>query len=182
MERDPDQDGKDVAGDAVEAKNGPSEIGRDVAADASGIETLANRMLGGLGLDVKASVTNETETFEIDITGNDREYLLDRRGEALNAVQYLLNRMVYRGERGKKIHVDSEGFRRVREDEIVAIAQHAAEKVLASGEDVILSPLNPYERRLVHLALQDLEGIQTRSTGDDFLKRVVISKTAHGNS
>ena len=86
----------------------------------------------------------------------------------------MLNRIIYRGRKGKKIHVDSEGFRRVREDEIVEIAQRTAEKALDRGEECLLSPLNPYERRLVHLALQDNDAVETRSQGDGFLKRVAI--------
>ncbi|MGH9797989.1 MAG: R3H domain-containing nucleic acid-binding protein, partial [Candidatus Polarisedimenticolia bacterium] len=87
-------------------------------------------------------------------------------------------RIVYRGRRGKKIHVDSGGFRRQREEEIVEIARLTAEKVLAQGEEQALSPLNPYERRLVHLALSEMDGVETKSVGDGFLKRVVIRPSA----
>ena len=94
--------------------------------------------------------------------------------EPLNALQYLLNRIVYRGRRGRKIHVDSQGFRRVREDEIVEIAMRTADKVKARDEECVMSPLNPYERRLVHMALGEVDGVATRSIGDGFLKRVAI--------
>jgi len=145
-----------------------------VSADPAEVARLADRLLQGLGLDVGCAARDAGETIEVDVDGADRDYLLDRRGEALNAVQYLLNRILYKGRAGKKIHVDSDGFRRLREEEIVEIAILAAEKVKARGEESVLSPLNPYERRLVHLALRDVEGVVTRSLGDGFLKRVAI--------
>jgi len=128
------------------------------------------------------SVTaRDTETsIEVDIAGADRDILLDRRGEALNALQYLLNRIVYRGRGGKKIHLDSGGYRRDREDEIVEIARRAADAAKTRGKEQLLSPLNPYERRLVHLALAEIDGVTTRSVGDGFLKRVAVVPTGPG--
>jgi spoIIIJ-associated protein len=150
------------------------------AADPVDVTRLADRMLRGLGLEVSCSARDEELTIEVDVEGPDRELLLDRKGEALNAVQYLLNRILYRGRNGKRIHVDSEGFRKQREEEIVEIAMLTAEKVRARGEESVLSPLNPYERRLVHLALQEVEGVETRSLGDGFLKRVAIVPVKRG--
>ena len=146
----------------------------EISVDPQRVRELADRLVRGLGLDVDADARDAGETIEVDLTGADRDYLLDRRGEALNALQYLLNRILYRGRKGKKIHVDSAGFRRIREEEIVEIARHPAEKALDRGEECLLSPLNPYERRLVHLALEDNDAIETRSQGDGFLKRVAI--------
>ena len=148
--------------------------GAEVSASPDEVETLASRILGGLELDLTVSVRDAGESIEVDVTGPDRDYLLDRRGEPLNALQYLLNRIVYRGRRGRKIHVDSDGFRRLREDEIVEIAMRTAEKVKARDEECVMSPLNPYERRLVHIALGEVAGVATRSIGDGFLKRVAI--------
>ena len=143
-------------------------------ADAADVESLAGRILGGLGLDVRAKATDTEETIQVDLAGADREYLLSHKGEGLAALQYLLNRIIYRGRRGKKIQVDCDGFRKLREDEIVEIALRAAEKAKARGEECLLSPLNPYERRLVHIALAEAGGVETKSVGDGFLKRIAI--------
>jgi len=160
----------------------PADEGPPEAADPAEVARLADRMLQGLGLDVRAEARDAGETIEVDIVGDDRKYLLGHKGEALNAAQYLLNRILYRGRKGKKIHVDSGGFRRLREEEIVEIARRSADKARASGEEVPLSPLNPYERRLVHLALAEVEGVETRSVGDGFLKKVVIVPTRGGST
>jgi spoIIIJ-associated protein len=146
-------------------------------ADPRDVETLANELLHGLGLDLEARARDAETTIEIDLSGSDRDLMLDHRGEALNALQYLLNRVVYRGRIGKKIHLDSQGYRQSREDEIVEVARRTAEGVLARGQESLLSPLNPYERRLVHIALGEMEGIGTRSVGDGFLKRIAVFRT-----
>jgi spoIIIJ-associated protein len=161
-------------GEGAPGGGGSEDDGPEITADPDEVVRLTDRILGGLGLDIKAKAATSEATIEVNLTGTDREYLLDRRGEALNALQYLLNRIIYRGRKGKRIHVDSDGFRSVREDEIVDIARRAAEKVIEQGEESVLSPLNPYERRLVHLALRDVEGVETQSLGDGFLKRIAI--------
>jgi spoIIIJ-associated protein len=148
--------------------------GEAPAADAAEVVRLVERILHGLGLDVRATARDGPEAIQVDLTGSDGEHLLSRKGEGLGALQYLLNRIVYRGRKGKKIQVDCGGFRKMREDEIVEIAVRSAEKVKAGGEECVLSPLNPYERRLVHIALAEVGGVETRSIGDGFLKQIAI--------
>ena len=161
--------------------DGASREGAEVPpADPAEVARLADRTLRGLGLDVQCSARDAGETIQVDVTGPDHDYLLDRRGAGLSALQYLLNRVLYRGRRGKKIQADAGGFRRLREEEIVEIARRAAEKVKAKGEEILLSPLNPYERRLVHIALREFEGLETESRGDSFLKRVAIFPAGKG--
>ena len=159
----------DLSGDLSEEGEGQAP-----RAEAGDVERLAGRILGGLGLDVRVKVADTEEAIQVDLTGNDREYLLSRKGEGLSALQYLLNRIIYRGRRGKRIQVDCDGFRKLREEEIVEIAVRSAEKAKARGEECLLNPLNPYERRLVHLALAEIGGVETRSVGDGFLKRIAI--------
>jgi len=158
----------------------PSELAEDPAlrAEVADVERLAGRILSGLGLDVRAKATDTEATIQVDLTGTDREYLLSHKGEGLGALQYLLNRIIYRGRRGKKIQVDCDGFRKLHEEEIVEIAVRSAEKAKARGEECLLSPLNPYERRLVHIALAEIGGVETRSVGDGFMKRIAIMPLA----
>ncbi|HXH28240.1 MAG TPA: R3H domain-containing nucleic acid-binding protein [Candidatus Polarisedimenticolia bacterium] len=165
--------------DTVETGEGRRE---PLSAEPGEVAALTERILRGLGLETSVSVSQTDSTIEVELSGPGAEEFVERRGEALNALQYLLNRILYRGRKGKKIHVDSEGFRRLREEEIVEIARLTAEKVKARGEESLLSPMNPYERRLIHLALSEIEGIETRSVGDGFLKRVAILPAGKGPS
>lgn len=162
------------AGTEAESPGQAAEEAEERRADPAEVQALTDRLLRGLGLEVEVTAVDASATIEVEVEGPDSDLLLDRRGEALNALQYLLNRIVYRGHKGKKIHVDSGGYRKVREEEIAEIARRTAEKAKARGEECVLSPLNPYERRLVHLALKEFPGVETRSLGDGFLKRVAI--------
>ncbi len=153
------------------------EGGEVPAAALPEVESLAGRLVGGLGLDIKAAVRDTPDAILVDLTGGDRDCLLSRRGEGLGALQYLLNRIIYRGRKGKKIQVDCDGFRRLRDEEVVDIARRSAEKAKTDKKECVLSPLNPYERRLVHLALAEIGGVETRSIGDGFLKKIVIVPT-----
>jgi spoIIIJ-associated protein len=174
------RDDRPAGGDAFEEEDGGREAGELPAADPEEVARLASGILQGLNLDLQASARDAGATIEVDVSGPDRNLMLAHRAEALNALQYLLNRVVYRGRAGKKIHLDSEGYRRLREDEIVAAARRTAETVRAQGKETLLNPLNPYERRLVHLALNEMEGIGTRSIGDGFMKRIAIFRSASG--
>ena len=150
------------------------EGGPVISADPAEVEALTRQVLEGLGLEVTVKVHDAGETIEVDVDGADRDLLIDHKGEALDALQYLANRIIYRGRPGKKIHFDSAGYRRGREDEIVEAARRAADTVKSRGKEHMLHPLNPYERRLVHIALAEIDGIGTRSIGDGFLKRIAI--------
>lgn len=163
----------------IDPEDAADESGRPAAppVNPQEIEALARRILEDLGFEVTVAASDSGATIEVDVSGPDRDFLLDHKAEALNALQYLLNRVVYRGRAGKKIHLDSDGYRRGREDEIIEIARRTAEQVKARGQESLLNPLNSYERRLVHMALAEIEGVATRSVGDGFMKRIAIYPT-----
>ncbi len=111
--------------------------------------------------------------FNID--GPDRNLLLAKKGSVLSAIQYLVNKIfMNRSERPQKIFVDSNGYRVAREEELSEIAQMSADKVRASGREYVLNPMDPYERRLIHIALKDDDEVTTISRGEGFIKRVAI--------
>ncbi|MEW5806919.1 MAG: R3H domain-containing nucleic acid-binding protein [Acidobacteriota bacterium] len=133
-------------------------------------------LLKAARLNLDANIYEHESHFEIDLSGKDREFIMDRHGDFLDALQYVITKMVSKNTRvNKKIIVDSERFRQKRSEELVEIALHAAEKVKKMGEDYHLGPLNPYERRVIHVALSQIPGVKTFSTGDGFLKKITIS-------
>ncbi len=108
------------------------------------------------------------------MTGDDGEHLLGDRIEGLNALQFLLNKMVYRGGPARLV-LDVNGYRKERQEEVVAQAQEAADEVRDGGGSRTLGPLNPFESRLVHLALRDDPDVRTLSHGETFMKRIEIA-------
>ena len=123
---------------------------------------------------ITCQVTDEAERIRVEVDGEDRDLFLARRGEGLQALQVILGRVGASEPGDKPVFVDSAGFRQGRDEEIVEIAMLAAEKVKKLKEPHRLSLMDPYERRIVHLALKDHPDVETESEGEGFQKRVVI--------
>lgn len=152
----------------------------EVKAAVSFVETLVKN----LELNVTANVTTDEENCScICISGDDAGMLIGHHGETLDAVQYLANLAANRAE-GKddheRISVDVEGYREKREETLRALARRMAAKVQKYGRSVVLEPMNPYERRIIHSEIQNIEGISTNSIGSDNNRKVVIFLTENG--
>src|SRR5215471_19426905 len=124
--------------------------------------------------EIHCHVRDDEERISVEVEGPDREMFRERRGEGLIALQVLLRRVAVQQGISKPIFVDSEGLRESREEEIAEIATLAADKVRKLREPHRMRPMDPYERRLVHLALKDDPEVETVSEGDGFEKSVVI--------
>jgi len=138
-------------------------------------------LLQSFPFDLECRVVEEDDRLRIEVDGLDRDLFLERRGEGLLALQVLLGRVASKKDYPKPVFVDSDRFRQGREEEIAEIAVLAAAKVKKLGESHKLRPMDPYERRLVHLALKDDPGVETESEGDGFQRCVVIHPRQKSN-
>lgn len=129
-----------------------------------------------MNVEADFQVTQRNEHWYVDITGTELGILIGRRGDTLEALQYLTNLAVARklSER-VRIIVDVESYRQRREETLVRLAQRLADKVKRTGARVVLEPMNPHERRIIHTALQEDIRILTFSEGEDLNRKVVIS-------
>lgn len=129
-----------------------------------------------ISVNADTQVSKEGEHWHINITGPELGILIGRRGDTLDALQYLTNLAVAKqlSER-VRIIVDVEGYRMRREETLVRLAKRLSEKVKRTGTRIVLEPMNPHERRIIHTSLQDETRISTFSEGDDPNRRVVIS-------
>lgn len=142
------------------------------------IRELIDQMLDLLDWDLEVEVHgDDPETMRVELFGEDREILVRNRAEVLEVFQYLTNRIFGRDLSDRRIVVDCEGFRARKEAELVEVAARVSERVRASGEEEELARMNPYERRIVHMAVAELEGVTTESEGEGVMKRVVIIPT-----
>lgn len=125
----------------------------------------------------EAKVTYTTETINIFFSGKSLGALIGRRGETLNALQYLTNLVVNRQLEGEHVRIvlDVEGYREEREETLIAYAGRMAEKCVKSGRKVELDPMNPHERRIVHIALEADDRVETLSYGSEPFRKVVIT-------
>ena len=117
----------------------------------------------------------DTNTYKVDLVGDDLGYLIGRRGDTLDAIQHLTNYTINRGVDGHvRVNVDAECYREKREDSLRRYARKKAQQVLKARRRTTLEPMNAYERHVIHAALQDMENITTHSTGVEPNRRVVI--------
>ncbi|NLW92572.1 MAG: protein jag [Syntrophomonadaceae bacterium] len=122
------------------------------------------------------SVEFEAGRVRINITGKDMGLLIGRKGETLNAVQFILSLIVNR-DRAEKIHItlDVEDYRKKKEESLEALALRLSEKVKKTRKNVVMRPMTSQERRIVHTALQTDTQVTTYSLGDEPNRKVVIS-------
>jgi len=128
-------------------------------------------------MDLDMDVTTSSDRLEINFFGEDQDYLLEKKGAGLLSLQLILGKMLYKqGLIKRKLQVDCQGYRQRRENELREIANRTAEKVKQSGEDAFLNPMNPYERRIVHLALVDDGQVTTDSQGEGYMKKIRVTR------
>ena len=131
--------------------------------------------LMGVEVEVAVGLDEEGNVF-VRMTGDTLGILIGRRGETLDALQYLTSLKVNRGQEGyTRVTLDTENYRAKREDTLVRLANRMANRAVKTGRKVSLEPMNPYERRIIHSALQANEAVDTHSEGDEPNRHVVIT-------
>lgn len=138
-------------------------------------EATLKEMLTYMG--IEATVTSETRTGDVilNIETDDAALLIGRHGRTLDAIQYLLNCIVNKSSLVKKrILVNAGAYREKREDMLTEMAHQAARQVRATGREVVLEPMNPRDRRVIHLALRDNRDVRTFSRGEGPYRAVVV--------
>jgi len=134
------------------------------------------QLFEAMGVVVKTKVHEKEGYIYLSFTGEELGILIGRRGETLDALQYLVNLVVGRRvEKHVRFILDVEGYRKRREETLVKLARRLSEKVRRSGHNVVLEPMNPHERRVIHTALQNDQSVQTFSEGEEPYRKVVIS-------
>ncbi len=119
----------------------------------------------------------DEKTVKVEISGRDTTVLIGRRGETLDAIQYLVGLVVNRErDEYRKIMLDAENYRQKREETLEKLARRLANNVIKSGKTVTLEPMNPYERRILHATLQSNPKVETYSEGEEPYRRVVIKR------
>ena len=130
-----------------------------------------------MGVEVDVAVGNDAEgNVFVKMTGDTLGILIGRRGETLDALQYLTSLKINRGQEGyTRVTLDTENYRAKREDTLISLANRMANRAVKTGRKVSLEPMNPYERRIIHSALQANEAVDTHSEGDEPNRHVVIT-------
>jgi len=141
-------------------------------------ENYIRSILEGMGVsDIEISACEDDEGVEVQLNcGNDYGYVIGRRGETLDAIQYLTRLVINKGNDGyKRVSINAGNYREKREETLRELAKKNAARVKKYGRNVSLDPMNPYERRIIHTTIQEIEGVDSHSVGSESDRRVVIT-------
>ena len=140
------------------------------------VEEKLKALFQALELDVDLETEVEADTLYFNVTGADHNLFLHNRAEVIKQLSFLMQTYLDQSfpDAGIRLKMDAANHLRNKEREIQDMALNASEQLKAGGDEISLEPLNAYDRRLVHIALQENPKLQTESVGDGHLKRVVI--------
>jgi spoIIIJ-associated protein len=162
-----------VAAAAEPAPAAPPEDESDLGGE---VREVLERIVDAIGVRAKVELREDDEALVATLIGRELGLVIGKHGQTIDAVQYLVNAVVWRG-RGddrKPVVIDAAGYRARRQASLDALAVRSAERALSSGGPVELDPMTAVERKVVHVRLKDFEGVSTRSEGTEPNRYVVI--------
>lgn len=150
----------------VKRKHDPEKIAKD----------FLREIFLAMGIIVNVETTLKEKQLLIELKGDDMGIIIGKRGQTLDSLQYLVNLVVNKGNAPYiNISIDTENYRQRRKETLESLAYNLAKKVKITGKKVVLEPMNPYERRIIHSSLQSNRFVTTFSEGEEPYRNVVIA-------
>ena len=163
-----------IGGNKVRIKATARDLPVDNAAQKA--QEVLENILERFGAETSVLTEEDSESITLNIKGDGSGILIGRKGQTLDAFQYVVNKIVHRmPDVTKQVIVDTEGYRQRRKETLIDLAKRLSEQAKTKGRPVSTSPLNPFERSIIHLAIQDDADLTTQSKGDGIYRSVVIS-------
>jgi spoIIIJ-associated protein len=155
------------------ASTAPPEDESDLAGE---VRAILERILEAMGVSARLDLQEDDEQLTVTVAGRELGLVIGKHGQTIDAIQYLVNAIVWRkhGEQRKAVVVDAAGYRARREATLGTLAVRSAERARSTGRSVELDPMTAVERKIVHVHLQDVPGVSTRSEGTEPNRFVVI--------
>ncbi len=143
------------------------------------LSDILDNILGLLLLEGSYDISEEEEGFKVSIETEDAGRLIGFKGESLSSLQLLVNQMMSRhqGDDFKRVIIDVSGWRQKKEEELSGKAKRWAEQVKESGEAMELEPMPSWQRRIIHMVMQEIEGVESESVGEGRDRHLVIKPT-----
>ena len=176
---------KNVREEKPEVKSEPKKEVELAKVEPQTIEKFIYDVMNAMGMDdVKVtSVVDEEGALSINMEGSNMGILIGKRGQTLDSLQYLTNRVANKMQDGYvRVKLDTEDYRRRRKETLENLAKNIASKVKRTRKTVSLEPMNPYERRIIHSALQSDPAVSTHSEGEEPYRRVVVTLVRNRNN
>jgi len=160
-----DQEGKPVEPAEPQEEDGKAELAAEMVSE------IVTRM----GLKIGIEIREDGEEVILDLSGEDAGRVIGKKGQTLDALQFVINKIVNRFPEGRRhILLDSGDYRQRREDGLASMARREAKRAVAQGRIITLEPMSPRDRRVIHLSLAKFPGVSTRSDGQGSERRVRI--------
>ena len=139
-------------------------------------EAVLHEILSHMGLEAQIESRIINGSVHLTVSSDNPGILIGKHGQTLNAVEYLLNCILNRSSLvKKKVFVDAEGYRERREQMLIDLAYRAAAKVKQTHQEIVLDPMPPRDRRIIHVTLQQDEYVRTYSRGEGIMRRVAVT-------
>ncbi len=170
---------EEVSTDEVDMEEAIKTLDEENEEILSAAREFISKILETLELENIVEMELEDNTLNVNVNGDENRLgiLIGKRGVTLDSIQYILNLIVNKNSsRYIRVNLDSSGYRDKRKKTLENLAGKMANKVLKTGRSIKLEPMNSYERKIIHTALQDFEGVLTHSEGKDPFRKVVIQK------
>lgn len=128
-----------------------------------------------MDLEVNIDIKKENNNFQVNLEGENMGVVIGKRGQTLDSIQYLLSLVINKNsDKYIKVFVDTENYRKRREETLIRLANKISNKVRKSKKTIALEPMNPYERRIIHASLQNNPYVETHSEGKEPFRKVVV--------
>ncbi|MCZ6806404.1 MAG: KH domain-containing protein [Deltaproteobacteria bacterium] len=171
------RDGALILGDQP-AREDPSQYAGDGKAEEAA--EILEELLNLMDLDVQVEIRSDAERIELDATGPDSGRVIGKKGATMDALQFLINKMVNRfPEARRHVVVDSGDYRERHDDGLTSLAKRQANRAVSEGKVVTLQPMNARDRRVIHMSLAKFEGVSTMSQGEGMRRRIQIIPARH---
>lgn len=172
----------------VDGETTVNEIDKNDAYEKIDVEAVTKKFLMdvfvamGISVEITAKYDEESKTLEADLSGDEMGVLIGKRGQTLDSLQYLISLVVNKGTTEYiRVKVDTENYRQRRKETLENLAKNISYKVKRTRRSVSLEPMNPYERRIIHSALQNDKYVTTHSEGEEPFRRVVVTPKKDSN-
>ena len=174
-----EEENEEISTDEIDMEEAVKTLEEENEEILSAASEFISKILETLELENIVEMELEDNTLNINVNGDENRLgiLIGKRGVTLDSIQYILSLIVNKkSSRYIRVNLDSSGYRDKRKKTLENLANKMANKVLKTGRSIKLEPMNSYERKIIHTALQDFEGVLTHSEGKDPFRKVVIQK------
>jgi spoIIIJ-associated protein len=175
--------GKEVVKEKPKKQAGPAVVSSSNSAAVSKAKELLEGILQRMSLQCQVTAGETPEKIILNVEGNDSGLLIGKRGQNIDALQYILNKALNRSDNQRKIiMVDAEEYRKRREESLLGLAERIRQKVKKTRKAVSLGHMSAHDRRIIHLALQEDASLITKSRGEGEYRKIVILPAKKGNN